>query len=288
MKRLLALFTALAFHAAAFPARSGPQDRYVVIGGAVAEIFDALAPEGAVVGIGAGIPAEGRFADAPVIRGFRLTSAENILALRPTLILIAERQTTPELVSRLRATGVAVEILPTTADLPAVEARIARLGALLAREAEAGQLAQALARDWAAALAEGAQASAHPRGMFILSGGGRGNLAGGRDTLAASLIAWAGGRNLTGFDGHRPMAQEALAALAPDFIMTNAEGLLPENGDAALLSTPGIRLTPAFAKGRIFAAPGGYLIEAGLRTPEAIRFLMAKFAELEADPGEAP
>lgn len=279
---VLALFGAVAARRAMIGAMAGPDDRYVVIGGAVGEIFEALDPEGSVVGAGSGIPREGRFADVPEIRGFRLTSAENLLALRPSLILIAERQITPELLAQLEATGVRIEVFPTTKDLDEVQARIARLGQLLDREAEAAELSDTLAQDWAAALAGTAGAAKRPRGLFILSGGGRGNLAGGQDALSALLIGWAGGENLTCFDGHRPLAQEALAALAPDFIMTNSEGLMPESGEAPLLSTPGIRLTPAYAKNDIFAVPSGYLTEAGLSTPAAIRFLAGEFDRIRA------
>lgn len=264
---------------------AGPDDRYVIIGGNVAEIFDALEPDGTVVGIGAGFAAEGRFAGLPVVRGFRLTSAEALLSLRPTVIMIAQRQTTPELLTKLQGTGVSVEVLPQTNDLPDVQARLARMGRLLDRQDKAAQLSDRLAQDWAAALAKTAGPKAAglngPRGIFVLSGGGRGNLAGGTDSLAARMIEWAGGHNLTTHEGHKPLSQEAMAALAPDFIMTNAEGMAPDGGEPALFAAPGIALTPAYRNKAMFAVPGGYLTETGLRTPEAILFLADKFGQIE-------
>lgn len=267
-------------------AAAGPDDRYVVIGGAVAEIFDALAPEGQVAGIGAGIPAQGRFADVPVVRGFRLTSAENLLSLRPTVVLIAARQTTPELLAQLATVpGVQVEMFPDTRTPDDVAARIARLGQILDRETAATALAAELRRDWQAAIDENLGRNPRPRGLFVLSGGGRGNLAGGHDTFAAQLIAWAGGENLTTMvTGHRPLSQEAMVAMGPAFIMTNAEGMIPEAGTPPLLGAPGIQQTPAFRNNALFAVPSGMLTEAGLQTPAAIRFLAGEFRRLGLAP----
>lgn len=267
----------------ALPARAEDADRYVVIGGAVAEIFTALEPDGKVVGVGAGIPLVGRFADVPVVRGFRLTSAENLLSLRPTKILIAGRQTTPGLIRQLDGVGVQVEIFDYTMTPADVEARIIRLGDILERTEQARALAKATSREWQQAVAEFEDVQDRPKGLFVLSGGGRGNLAGGHDTLVAHLIHWAGGENLTTMiEGHKPLSQEAMAALAPEFILTNMEGLQPAGGEVPLLSAPGIQLTPAYRDGALIAVPNGLLTEAGIRTPDAIRFLAEKMAELRA------
>jgi len=261
--------------------RAETADRFVVIGGAVAEIFAALEPDGEVVGVGGGIPLEGRFADVPVIRGFRLTSAENLLSLRPTKILIAGRQTTPGLIRQLEGVGVQVEIFAYTMTLADVETRIARLGKILERDEAARELTARTAKDWQQTVAEFQNANNRPKGLFVLSGGGRGNLAAGKDTLVAQLIHWAGGENLTTMiEGYKPLSQEAMAALAPEFILTNMEGLEPSGGEAPLLSAPGIRLTQAYRNKALIAVPNGLLTEAGIRTPEAIRFIAAKVAEL--------
>lgn len=197
-KTWLAAVAALMFVPCLAPdALAAPSDRYVVIGGAVAEIFQTLQPDGNVAGVGGGIPLEGRFADLPVIRGFRLTSAENVLSLHPTKILIAGRQTTPGLIHQLEGVGVQVEIFDYTMTLADVQARITRLGEILDRGAAARALAKRTAEDWQRAVAEFETASERPKGLFVLSGGGRGNLAAGHDTLVAQLIHWAGGENLT-------------------------------------------------------------------------------------------
>ncbi|MCZ4351204.1 ABC transporter substrate-binding protein [Roseovarius aestuarii] len=265
------------------PGRAEQGERYIVIGGAVAEIFVALEADGEVVGVGGGIPLEGRFADVPVIRGFRLTSAENLLSLRPTKILIAGRQTTPGLIRQLDDVGMPVEVFDYTMTLDDVQARIMRLGDILNRRQEASKLAEKTAQEWGAVLADFADADARPKGLFVLSGGGRGNLAAGHDTLVAQLIQWAGGENLTTMiEGYKPLSQEAMAGFAPEFILTNMEGLEPAGNEVPLLSAPGIRLTPAYRHEALIAVPNGLLTEAGIRTPEAVRFLAGHMARLRA------
>jgi len=263
------------------PAHAGPDDKYVVIGGAVAEIFATLDPDGEVVGIGAGFPQTGPFADAPVVRGFRLTSAENLLSLRPTKILIAGRQTTPGLIQQLDGTGVDVEVFETTMTLEDVQTRITRLGDILDRQQKAKVLSNQTTEAWTQAIVDYADETDRPNGLFVLSGGGRGNLAAGQDTLVAQLIQWAGGDNLaTMIEGYKPLSQEAMAAMKPAFILTNMEGLNLVDGEAPLLSAPGIKLTPAYKNDALIAVPNGLLTEAGIRTPEAIHFLAKKMAAL--------
>jgi len=271
----LAALTFLSF--TTVPAFAGPDDKYVVIGGAVAEIFAALEPDGKVVGIGAGFAQTGPFADVPVVRGFRLTSAENLLSLRPTKILIAGRQTTPGLLQQLEGAGVDIEVFDTTMTLADVQSRISRLGEILDREQAAKDLAQQTAKEWTEAIAKYAETTDRPSGLFVLSGGGRGNLAAGHDTLVAGLIGWAGGRNLTSMiEGYKPLSQEAMAALKPAFILTNMEGMKIVDGQPPLLSAPGIKLTAAYKNDALIAVPNGLLTEAGIRTPEAIHFLAKK------------
>ena len=117
-------------------------------------------------------------------------------------------------------------------------------------------------------------ARSHPKAVFILAGGGRPTVAGGRGTNTAALLEMAGARNVASdFEGYKIMSQEALLMAAPEFILTNAEGLAPAATGPAVLSAPGARETPAARAGRVITVAGRFLQGLGLSTPEGIRAL---------------
>ena len=272
----VAALCALAWMGHAAPAVAGPEprsERYLVIGSYIAEIVVALGAADRIVGVGAGADHIAELDGVPRIPGFRNTSAEPMLALRPTVALLAGRQTRPEVVGQLEAADVSVELFPDdVASLDLVPERIDRIGDLLDRRPRADALRARFQAELAAALAFAARATGRPRGLFILSGGGRPTLVAGADTHIALLIELAGADNVTdGIAYFKPMSQESMLKAAPDFILVNQEGLERSGGVPVALKAPGAALTPAGRSGNLFALPGGYLQGLGLNSPKAIR-----------------
>lgn len=101
-------------------------------------------------------------------------------------------------------------------------------------------------------------------------------MAGGAGTEAEGIISLAGGVNAAiGFDGYKPMTDEAVLAARPDVIlMMDREGDLAI-GDADILSQPALAATPAAKYGAIVRMDGLLLLGFGPRTPEAARALHA-------------
>ncbi len=248
-------------------------ERYLIIGSYLAEIVVALGDADKVVGVSGGTDHIEELSGVPVIPGFRNTSAEAMLALRPTVALLAGRQTRPEIITQLEAAGVTVHFFADDiADLKIVPEKIREIGVILGRETEAKDLVSKFENDLANALSLVQSAKSKPRGLFILSGGGRPTLVAGADTHIALLINLAGAENVTyGVSGFKPMSQEAMLQAAPDFILVNEDGLELSGGVLIALSAPGALLTPAGKNGEIFALPGGYLQGLGLNSPKAIR-----------------
>ncbi len=271
MTRLMLLIAGLCTFA--FGAQAASKDRYLIIGSYLAEIVVALGEADQIVGIGGGMDHIGELEGVPTIRGFRNTSAEPMLSLGPTVALMAGRQTRPEVVEQLEGAGVTVHVFPDdVASLDVVPERIGRIGALLGREKEAAVLAARFEAELEAALAFVAGAKTRPRGLFILSGGGRPTLVAGEDSHIALLIELAGAKNVTdGITYFKPMSQEAMLKAAPDFILVNKEGLELSGGVPVALKAPGAALTPAGQSGTYFALPSGYLTGLGLNSPKAIR-----------------
>ncbi len=257
-------------------AETGPAsstERYLIIGSYLAEIVVELGAADQVVGVSGGTGHIKELTGVPVIPGFRNTSAETMLSLGPTVALLAGRQTRPEIVGQLEDAGVTVHFFADdVASLDLVPQRIGTIGEILGREAEAVALSARFTSDLAEAKAFAEEATTRPKGLFILSGGGRPTVVAGGDTHIALLIALAGAENVTGGISYfKPMSQEAMLAAAPEFILVNQEGLDLSGGVPTALKAPGALLTPAGQNGNVFAIPNGLLQGLGLNSPKAIR-----------------
>ena len=118
--------------------------------------------------------------------------------------------------------------------------------------------------------AEAAGVTAPKRVLFILSLQGGRVMAGGAGTAAEGIIGLAGGVNAaTGFDGYKPMTDEAVLAAQPDVIL-----MMDREGDLAMSNTdvmgqPALGATKAAAAGAIVRMDGMLLLGFGPRTPEA-------------------
>jgi iron complex transport system substrate-binding protein len=129
-------------------------------------------------------------------------------------------------------------------------------------------------RDLEAALALTAVVESKPKGLFILSGGGRPTLVAGGNTDIALLIEMAGGQNMTAdITDFKPMSQEKMLEAAPDFILINKEGSELQGDIPAAMTAPGVQLTPAAIHNHVITLPSGYLAGLGLTTPKAIEAL---------------
>jgi iron complex transport system substrate-binding protein len=291
MRRLfsgLVLFLLAACGQAAPPPPAPPAaERYVVTGSYIAEIFAALGAADQVVGVSGGTDHIAELAGVPRLPGFRQTSAENLLSLTPTVVILSDEVTTEGLAEQLAAAGVTVERFPADPSLEGIEDRIRHVGRLLGKESEAEALVARFEADLADAQALVAQTTSRPRGIFILSGGNRPTLIGGANTGTGRLIELAGGVNAAAaIDGFKVMSQEAMVEAAPDFFLVNPDGMTEREGVPVALSAPGAQRTPAGQNGRLVVLEGQYLQGFGLYTPEAIRRLArAIHPELASDGG---
>jgi iron complex transport system substrate-binding protein len=105
--------------------------------------------------------------------------------------------------------------------------------------------------------------------MFVMSFlNGRAMVA-GQKTAANQIIKMAGGLNaVDGFDGYKPINDEAVVAAKPDVILTMQRGHEPVEAQA-IFSNPSFAMTPAATKKSFVAMDGLYLLGFGPRTASA-------------------
>jgi iron complex transport system substrate-binding protein len=180
----------------------------------------------------------------------------------------------PQTVEQLRAAGVKVDVIDGEQSPAGVERRIRFVAQVLGRVSEGERLVQRFRKEMAEDAARVATVKRRPRALFILAGGNRPTLVGGKGTNVAALLDLAGADNVAeAFEGFKVMSQEAMIEAAPEFILTNKDGTTPSDGVPVALRAPGALATPAGKAGRLITVPGQYLQGMGILTPQGIREL---------------
>lgn len=250
--------------------------RIVSLGGSVTEIVVALGAADRLVARDTTSTFPESITALPDVGYIRALSPEGILSVQPTLILAEDGAGPPEAMEVLKSAGIPVAQMPGDATPEGVLAKISAVAAALNLPAEGETLAAEVAAGLEAARSRAAAVTSPKRVLFVLSLQGGRVMAGGAGTEAEGIIALAGGINAaTGFDGYKPMTDEAVLAAAPDVIlMMDREGDLAI-GDADVLTQPALAATPAAETGSILRMDGMLLLGFGPRTPEAARALHA-------------
>nr|WP_037870406.1 ABC transporter substrate-binding protein [Streptomyces sp. SPB074] len=227
----------------------------------------------------------------PLVTRAHDVSAENVLSLRPTLVL-AESTTGPaEAIDQIRDAGVPLVILDPAKSLDDVDKRIHAVAKTLGVP-DAGDALAARTDARLAAVRE--RIPAHedrPRVAFLyLRGTASVYLLGGADSGASSLLEAAGAVDAGKESGLRKdftaITSEALAKAAPDAILVMSKGLDSVGGVDGLLKIPGIAETPAGLDRRVVAVDDGVLLNYGPRTDEVLATLVDQLYGKDGKTGE--
>jgi iron complex transport system substrate-binding protein len=249
-------------------------ERLIVTNSYVADIVVELGGAAQVVAVGGGTEHLAALSKVPRLPGFRQTSAEPMLAVAPTRVILSAEWQVPQTVEQLRAAGVKVDVIDGEQSPAGVERRIRFVAQVLGRVSEGERLVQRFRKEMAEDAARVATVKRRPRALFILAGGNRPTLVGGKGTNVAALLDLAGADNVAeAFEGFKVMSQEAMIEAAPEFILTNKDGTTPSDGVPVALRAPGALATPAGKAGRLITVPGQYLQGMGILTPQGIREL---------------
>jgi len=244
--------------------------RIVTLSGDFSEIIWELGLGDNLVGVdlSSDFPAQEMRVKPKVGVEFRLF-AEPILALDPTLVIGDIDARPPEVIQQVRAAGVPVVIVPRLVgpDAPADKVRL--VADLLGVAAVGEDLAAAIDSEIDAALARVAAAEAAPRVAVVYIATQDQILLLGNGTVFEGLLTAVGAVDVgptAGLDGFVPLTAEAIAAAAPEVIITARRGFDDRGGMEGFLDLPGIAQTPAAEARRIFVYDDSLLLSLGPRT----------------------
>lgn len=239
--------------------------KIVSLNGAVTEIVSALGHEKEIVGVDVtSTYPESLKATAKDLGHVRSISIEAIMALKPTLILATDKDMSPELLEKLKSSGVKAEVFAQEFTTDGSKKLIA-------------DVAKALNNDGAKALQDKIDAdlknvkpiAAAPKVLFIYARGANMMMVAGTSTPVERMIALAGGKNaVTDFEDFKPLTPEALIKGNPDVILLFDSGIGSLGGPQGVLKIPGVDKTNAGKNKKIIAMDGALLSGFGPRVGE--------------------
>ena len=250
--------------------------RVVVLGGTAAEIVAALGAQDRLVARDSTSTFPESLTALPDVGYLRALSPEGVLSVGPDMILAEAGAGPAEAVEVLKAAGLRYVTVPEGFGPETIAEKITVIGAALGQQQAAARLAAEVETAVAEARAKAAAISPKKRVLFILSLQGGKVMAGGEGSAAEAIIALAGGINAaTGFQGYKPMTDEAVLAATPDVIL-----MMDRAGPGAVAleevkALPALAASPAVQAGAVIAMDGLKLLGFGPRTPEAAAELRA-------------
>jgi iron complex transport system substrate-binding protein len=272
---VIAVVAALAaLPAGASEMRNAEAKRIVAVGGAVTEIVYALGLQDRLVGIDTTslYPSEA-LQQKPNVGYMRQLSAEGVLGLNPELILATEGSGPKETLAVLTEAKVPVVTLPEHFSEDGIVERIRLVAHELGADARGACLTEAVTKDLTAMRKLREKVGDKRRVMFVISFVNGRAMVAGRKTAAHEIIALAGAANaIDGYDGYKPLSDEAIVAAKPDVILVMQRGRDSISSEA-IFSNAAFALTPAAKDKSYIAMDGLYLLGFGPRTAAAARDL---------------
>ena len=252
--------------------------RIVSIGGSTTEILYALGLESRVVGVDVtSLYPPRALAEKPSVGYMRALSPEGVLGLNPSLILAIEGAGPKDILGVLQAASVPFVLIPDPYSGDGIVEKVRLIAKVTGTERRGRCLAEAVRADLDAVAELRKRIDRPIRALFVLSFLNGKAMVAGAKTAADGIITLGGAVNaITGFEGYKPVSDEAIIAAAPDVVLAMKRDSHPMTAEMAF-DHPGFRLTPAAERQAFVAMDGLYLLGFGPRTASAARELIGTF-----------
>jgi iron complex transport system substrate-binding protein len=243
-----------------------PKQRIISVNSAITEIISALGHQDEIVGVDVtSTYPENIKTTAKDLGHIRSISIESIVALKPTMIFAAEGEISPELLEKLKASGIKPAIFTQEFTVEGARKLIADVAGAL-EHADYKALQDKMDAD----LKNVKPIAKAPKVLFIYARGSNNMMVSGTGTPEDALIKMAGGKNaVTGFADFKPLTPEALIQGNPDVIFMYDSGIKGLGGAEGVLKIPGMNKTNAGKNKKIITMDGGLVHSFGPRLGEA-------------------
>lgn len=254
-------------------------ERIISIGGSITEIIYELEEEDRLAAVDdTSLYPSGALERFPSVGYVRRLSSENILALKPDLIITSNDAGPPEVVDQLKAAGTAMEFVNFDNSVESTLGAIEAVGRILGVEEKAEALERRVRWE-----IEEAQAVIDTSGgaektvAFVYARGAGTLMIAGENSSGSAIISLAGGTPaVTEYEGYKPLTPEALVDKNPAYLLFTSTGLESLGGVEGLSLIPGLQELDAVKQGSIIAVEDLLLLGFGPRLGLAIDELSSK------------
>ncbi|MBT2623440.1 MULTISPECIES: heme/hemin ABC transporter substrate-binding protein [Chryseobacterium] len=240
-------------------------NKIVTLNGGITEIVSALGHEKEIVGtdVTSTYP-ETLKATAKDLGHVRSMTIEPIMAVNPTLILASDKDINPELLGKIKSSGIKAEVFKQEYSVEGTKKLIEQVAKAIGNT-DYQKLNDKIDAD----LKQVQPIAKKPKVLFIYA---RGNMlmVSGTKTPMDALINLAGGQNaVSEFEDFKPLTPEAVVKANPDVLFFFSSGLQGAGGNEGALKMPGVSQTNAGKNKKIIAMDGGLVSGFGPRLGEA-------------------
>lgn len=259
--------------------------RIVSVGSANTETVFALGKGADVVAVDTSSLHPEEATKLPKVGYQRALSAEGVLSVKPTLLLLPAEGGPPEVLTQLKSAGLRLETLDPPATEEGTVQRIEAIAKLL--NVDPTPLTTKVKGEIEAAKADAAKLAGEPKVLVLYARGPGTVQVFGQNTPADRLLGMAHAKNAAqGFEGNQPITAEAVVAWAPEWIVLPSRGLESLGGKDGVLQQPGLKETPAGKAGRVVGIDDVILLGFGPRLGEAVRAVATAVHAGAADAGK--
>lgn len=240
-------------------------NKIVTLNGGITEIVAALGHEKEIVGtdVTSTYP-ESLKATAKDLGHVRSITIEPIMEVKPTLILASDKDINPELMGKIKSSGIRTEVFKQEFSVNGTKKLIADVAKAIGNT-DYQKLNDKIDAD----LKQIQPMAKKPKVLFIYARGPM-LMVSGKNTPMASLIELAGGENaVNDFEDFKPLTPEAVVKANPDVLFFFTSGLEGAGGKEGALKMPGVSQTNAGKNKKIIAMDGGLVSGFGPRLGEA-------------------
>ncbi len=238
------------------------QDRFISAGAGITELLLALKAQPQIVAADSTSRQVLKGTDIPLVGYHRQLSPEGLLALNPTEVIGSKDMGPESTLTVLKSSGVKITVLPEANTILELQDNIKTLATLTAQETNGDQL-MALVQQQAATL-EAHSIEKKPNVLFLMISESGRTLSAGKMTTVDTVIALSGAINPASeqnVEGYKPLSQEAIIAMAPDYLLIAERSMEKLGGIEGLLKAqPWLAITPALKKQQVIAIESSSII----------------------------
>ncbi len=256
--------------------------RIVSVGGGLTEILYELGVEKQIVGVDTTSKWPKAAMKKPQVGYQRKLSAEGILSLQPSVLLVTEDAGPQEVLQQIRGAGVPVTVFKTKQNVEGVIENIKAVAKTVGK-VEAGEvLATKINNDYAKLKKFLQTLKSKPSTAFFLGMGKGSPMVAGKNTGADSMIELAGGKNaFANIESYKQISAESMIAAAPEVILIASHAARGKQL-SEIQQLKSIKLTPAAKNNRVIVVDTMLMLGFGPRIVEAIDTLARQIHNIES------